>query len=79
MTNLEKYNQIFLDVFNIESDVLNEEFSFNNVSTWDSIAHMGLIAQLEEEFDVMLDTEDILNFGSYENGKGILTKNDIEL
>lgn len=39
---------------------------------------MGLIADLETVFDVMLDTEEILNFGSYENGKKILQSKGVD-
>ena len=35
---------------------------------------MGLIASLEEAFDIMMDTDDIIDFGSYEKGKEILAK-----
>ena len=38
---------------------------------------MGLIAGLESAFDIMLDTEDILNFNSYERGREILEKYDV--
>lgn len=79
MTYLEKYNQVFMNIFNVGTTVLNDEFSFDKITEWDSIAHMSLIAELEDEFDIMLGTEDILNFGSYENGKLILKKNDIDI
>ena len=46
---------------------------------WDSLAHMELIAQLEDVFGIMLETEDIIHFGGYENGKKILAKYGIEI
>lgn len=40
---------------------------------------MALISALEDNFDIMMDTEDIINFNSFEKGKEILEKNyDIE-
>jgi acyl carrier protein len=44
------------------------------VPQWDSVAHLSLISELEEAFDVMLEADDILHYGSYENGKMILEK-----
>lgn len=79
MNNLDKYNTIFMETFDVEKPALDENFTFQNVSNWDSIAHMTLTAALEDTFDVMLDTDDILTFGSYENGKKILTKYGVEL
>ena len=63
-----------MDIFHVEKEDLNNTFQFASVHIWDSLAHMGLISELEEQFDILLDTNDILNYGSYENGKQILQK-----
>ena len=39
---------------------------------------MTLITKLEETFGLMFDTEDILNYGSYLNGKKILEKYGVD-
>lgn len=77
--NKEKYDQIFMDTFNVSFDWLNEEFNFGVAPGWDSLAHMELIAQLEDMFDIILETDDIIHFGGYENGKTILSKYGIEI
>ncbi len=74
MTNLEKYNHIFEIVFGVDVSNLNDGFTFKNVPQWDSVAHLTLISELEDAFDVMFESEDILHYGSYENGKSILKK-----
>ena len=76
--NLQKYNSIFLSLFGVEEKELNDNFNFGTVPNWDSFAHMELIAQLEDAFDIMLETEDITQFGGYENGKKILSKYGIK-
>ncbi|SLM63740.1 Acyl carrier protein [Dickeya aquatica] len=38
---------------------------------------MSMISALEEAFDIMMDTEDIIDFSSYEKGKEILSKYDV--
>lgn len=78
MNNLKKYQSVFVDIFNVPLEVLNDNFTFANTENWDSITHMSLIADLETVFDVMLDTEEILNFGSYENGKKILQSKGVD-
>lgn len=78
MNNLKKYQSVFVDIFNVPLEVLNDNFTFANTENWDSITHMCLIADLETVFDVMLDTEEILNFGSYENGKKILQSKGVD-
>ena len=77
MENLEKYITVFKDVFEVEEHSLNESFSSANVDNWDSITQLHLVTSIEDMFDVLLDTEDILNFKSFENGKVILEKYNI--
>ena len=79
MTNLEKYDNCFKEVFKIDQDKLTDELKYQSIETWDSVGHMMLMSMLETEFDIMLETEDILVFESYPKGKQILTeKYDVE-
>lgn len=79
MTNIEKLNKIFCEVFTVEVSALNSEFSNTTVEGWDSVRQLSLTTAVEDEFDIMLDAEDILDFTSYENAKNILGKYQIEL
>lgn len=74
MTNLEKYNQAFVEALEISEDRL-PGLEYQGIEQWDSVGHMGLVATLEDAFDIMMDTDDIIDFSSYEKGKDILTKN----
>lgn len=74
MTNLEKYNKVFTEIFAVSEEVLNENFGHSEADNWDSVRHLNLVSAIEENFDIMLDTEDILGFISYEAGKEILKK-----
>ena len=75
MNNLEKYNQAFTDTFEIGEDQL-EGLKYQDIAAWDSVGHMSLIAALEDAFDIMMDTDDIIDFSSYEKGKEILAKDE---
>lgn len=79
MTNIERYNQVFIDVFGVEKSVLNDNFTKDSVNGWDSVHQLNIIALLEECFDIMFDPEDIMGLTSYENGKVLLRKYNIEL
>ena len=79
MTNLEKLNAIFCEVFSVEDSSLNSNFDKYNIDGWDSVRQLSLTSSIEDEFDIMLDAEDILDFTSYENAKNILAKYDIQL
>ena len=72
-------NRIFCDVFSVEETALNNDFNNETIDGWDSVHQLSLTTAVEDEFDIMLDAEDILEFTSYENAKKILAKYDIEL
>jgi acyl carrier protein len=78
LTNLEKYTQAFTETFGI-TDTDAKISEYQQFTNWDSVGHMTLIAALEELFDIMLDTDDIINFSSFEKGKVVLKKYDVEL
>lgn len=79
MNNLEKYNKVFTESFSVSENQLDTNFEYNSIETWDSVGHMGMIASLEEVFEIMLDTDDIIDFSSYNKGIEILKKYKIEL
>ena len=79
MTNLEKLNKIFCEVFSAELSALGSDFNKENVEGWDSVHQLSLTTAVEDEFDIMLDAEDILDFTSYDNAKRVLAKYDVEL
>lgn len=78
MTNLDKYNKVFKESFEVTDEQL-EGLVYQGVELWDSVGHMDLVASLEEVFDIMFDTDDIIDFSSYEKGKEIIKKYNVEL
>lgn len=79
MTNIEKYNQAFVEVFGVNESVLNDSFAKDSVDGWDSVHQLNIIALLEESFDIMFDPEDIMEFTSYGKGRELLKKYEVEL
>lgn len=77
MTNLEKYTNVFVETLQIKAEQC-ENLKYQGVELWDSVGHMTLVAALEDTFDIMLDTDDIINLSSYEKGMEILKKYDID-
>lgn len=76
MDNLQKYNNAFVVIFSIEEEQLNG-LKYQAIKVWDSVGHMQLIAEIEDTFDIMFDTDDIIDFSSYEMGKEILKKYEV--
>ena len=73
MNNLQKLNTVFITSFEIDESQL-DDVAYNTVALWDSVGQMILITNLEEQFDIMIDMEDIMDINSYKAAKSILTK-----
>lgn len=78
MADIDKYDKVFIESFSITDGEL-EGLEYQSIEEWDSVGHMGLIATLEDTFNIMLDTDDIIDLSSYLKGKEILAKYDLEL
>ena len=76
-TNLEKYSNIFAETFEIDPSKTSE-LTYQSIPAWDSVGHMTLIAALEDAFDIMMETDDIIDFNSFEKGKVILAKYEFD-
>ncbi|MCI6156596.1 MAG: hypothetical protein SOW48_06170 [Peptoniphilaceae bacterium] len=78
MTNLEKYDKIFRENFSVTQDEL-KDLKYRGIPAWDSFGHMSLISLLEERFEILMSTKDVLAFTSYEKGKEILLNYGVEM
>ncbi|MBR4379777.1 MAG: acyl carrier protein [Bacteroidaceae bacterium] len=79
MTNIEKYNDIFKKMFNVTDKELTS-LAYKETAEWNSMAHIALVAEIEDAFNLDFDTDDIFQLKSYLIGKEMLaTKFDVEL
>lgn len=75
--NSEKLIGAFVEALQVEPGIIVDDLQYNTIKEWDSVAHMSLVAALEEAFDVMLDTDDIIDMSSVGKAKEILGKYDV--
>lgn len=73
MTNLEKYTNAFEESFEVSAEEA-VSLKYQDIKAWDSVGHMGLVANIEEAFDIMMETDDIIDLSSFEKGKEILAE-----
>ena len=78
MKNKQKYDQAFIESFSIDESKLGDNLEYNSIPEWDSVGHMGLIADLEEAFDIMMEMDDIIDFSSYKKGFELIAKYGVE-
>jgi len=67
MNNIELYKTAFINGLDVEPDASFEEMKLGVTKEWDSIGHMTLIAELEDAFDVDLDSDVITDFNTYQS------------
>lgn len=72
--NERKLRRAFADGLRIPAESVDETLQYASTTGWDSIAHMALIACLDSTFDIMLDTDDVLDLSSYSKAREILRK-----
>lgn len=77
MTNKEKYNNVFIENLDVKEEQL-AALKYQDVPQWDSVGHMGLVSELEDAFDIQFETDDIVDFNSYQKGMEILAKYGVE-
>ena len=77
MTNVEKLAKVFAETFGI-SEAETAGLQYQGIEQWDSVGHMSLVAAIEDEFDIQLDTDDIIDMSSFEKAQEILEKYNVK-
>ena len=78
MSNADKLVDVFACSLGLEREKIIDELEYNSIVEWDSVAHMALVAELESAFEIMLDTDDIIDMSSVKQARTILAKYDVE-
>ena len=57
----EKVQIIFRDVFDDDTLVIRDSSNASEISEWDSLMHINLIAAIEQEFDIKFSVSEVTN------------------
>lgn len=68
----DKLERIFRAIFELPPSAAVRHLEQPSVPSWDSLAHVSLVAALESEFDTSIDVEDALRMTSYATVRGVL-------
>ncbi|NAZ91675.1 acyl carrier protein [Vibrio toranzoniae] len=79
MSNESILVEAFSNSLGIDKNLVKDELKYNSIPEWDSIAHMTLVAEIEGAFDIMLDTDDIIDMNTVEKSKEILKKYGVDI
>jgi acyl carrier protein len=78
MNDTDKLYTAFATGLHIDLARITDDLSYESIPEWDSVGHMALVVEIEGAFDVMLDTDDIVNLSSVAKAKEILAKYDVK-
>ena len=70
--------QVFVNALSIPEDKVVDTLEYQSIPEWDSVSHMILIAELEDVFEISIDTEDVIDISSFLKAKEILVKYNVE-
>ncbi len=76
--NEDKLKECFVSVIGIDGAKVNDTLEYGTYA-WDSVAHMKLIASIEDAFDLMIETDDVIDMSSYLKAKEILRKYSVDI
>lgn len=77
MPATERLRTVFRKSLELSGEFFVDELEYRGIEKWDSLAHMSLIAGLEDEFEVMLDTDDVIDLSSFGRAREILEKHGV--
>ena len=78
MTNMEKLVQAFTHSLALDAEAVTDTLQYGD-ATWDSVAHMAIVVAIENAFDIMLDTDDVIDLSSFTKAKEIVGKYGVNL
>ncbi|MET9337279.1 MULTISPECIES: acyl carrier protein [unclassified Nonomuraea] len=70
MRHLDRLRVVFRSALNLPDGTDVDALEYRGVPQWDSLGHMALVAAMEDEFDIVIDTDDMLDMSSF--GKAVL-------
>ncbi len=79
MSNTDRLRDAFRKALDLPGDYDVDALEYRGIEKWDSLAHMALVAEIEDTFDVMIDTDEVIDMSSFTKAKEILAAHDVDV
>ncbi len=63
----EKVADVTAEFLEVEKEILTPDLGVGDIPQWDSVAHLGLLHQIEKKFDFVLDVEEMIQIEIFED------------
>jgi len=71
---IEELRALFVEELNVDQALVVDSLEYNTLPEWDSIAHMRLIVAIEDKYDIMIDTDDVIDMSTFKIACEIVNK-----
>lgn len=61
----ERLRTVFVDALQLPPGTEVDQLKYRDIEQWDSLGHMTLVAAIEDEFGVQLDTDQVIDLSSF--------------
>ncbi|MCW2643367.1 MAG: hypothetical protein JWP76_5673 [Dactylosporangium sp.] len=61
----DRLRSVFVEALELPAGADVENLKYRDIEEWDSLGHMTLVASIEDEFGVQLDTEQVIDMSSF--------------
>lgn len=79
MSNVDRLKDAFCEGLGVEKDEIDwDNLKYRSIPEWDSVAHMQMVAEVEDAFDIMLETDDVIGMSSFPISIEIVSKYDVD-
>ena len=78
-SNEQKLIEAFSEALMIDNKLVNNELKYQGIPEWDSISHMVLITELEDRFDISIETDDVIDMSSVDKAREIIKKLGVDI
>ncbi len=76
---MEKFNKIIFDIFKLTPAKIKDSLTLEEIPDWDSMNYLLLISELEKQFKVSFNMDQVLKAKSLGDVKNMLRSKGIEL
>ena len=58
---MQEFIEFIAGIMKVDPEILTEDTEYGSIEEWDSLMHMKLVMEIEEEYDVEIPIDDIPN------------------
>ena len=74
MSENDRVIETFSKVLGLPVERITDDLRYASIPEWDSIAHMSVVAALEDAYGIMIDMDDVIDMSSVGKAREIIAK-----